>query len=82
MAYPKELTIMRLGKTARDKAAGAPARAAQNATARGAWSRETHGGRSKGAVFPQEICNGRKSRALRAGGKRKQAQEAIQKRGK
>jgi hypothetical protein len=61
----KPVVIQRLGKTARDKTSGAWARGPQNVKARGAWSSETHRGRSKGTVFPLETCNGRKSRALK-----------------
>ena len=60
----KPPVIMREGKTARDKASGAPGRAASNAEARANWSRTTHRGKSK-EPFPQEVCNGKESRALR-----------------
>jgi hypothetical protein len=67
----KSSIILNPGKTARDATGGAKKRQAANAHLRAEWSRETHRGRSKGAVFPIQACNGRKSRALRAAAKRR-----------
>jgi hypothetical protein len=68
---PKSSVILNPGKTARDREQGAHKRQAANAVLRAEWSRETHRGRSKGAVFPIQACNGRKTRALRAAAKRR-----------
>lgn len=55
---------MRHGKTARDRASGAPTRRTANAEVRGAWAKATSGKGAKHAPFPIEVCNGRESRSL------------------
>ena len=55
--------IMRVGKTAKDRASGAYARSVDNQKARAAWSQQDRlaGGKLE-EPFPRLTCNGKKNR--------------------